>query len=101
MRAALAPTSLLPTRDTERTSTRAIPDAGITRITTSSLNPHQPVIAVASMRPSSRSAATISHPISRAARSACPYAESGVMASITGCTSWYASLCCRAMESPS
>ncbi len=51
MRAALAPTSLPPTRDTERTSMRLPAPSASTRITTSSLKPNHNVVSVASMRP--------------------------------------------------
>src|SRR5437667_12148854 len=62
MRAAFAPTSLRPTRDLERMSTTALSaPRGVTRITTSSLNPNQCVVAVASIRPAAESTAVISH----------------------------------------
>ena len=47
MRLAFVPTSLRPTRDTERTSTRVPLPHGITRTTTSSSNPNQRVVSVA------------------------------------------------------
>jgi hypothetical protein len=43
----LVPTSLWPTRDTDRTSTRLPASAAVTRTTTSSLNPNHVVVAVA------------------------------------------------------
>ena len=55
MRLALVPTSLSPTRDTERTSTRLPAPFASTRITTSSLKPNQNVVSVASMRPAAAS----------------------------------------------
>ena len=58
---ALVPTSLLPTRETERTSTRLPTDDGLRRTTTSSLNPNQDVVSVASIRNDVGSDATIFH----------------------------------------
>ena len=52
MRAALAPMSLRPTREVERTSTTEPPfTPGRMRMATSSLKPNQKVSAVASMTP--------------------------------------------------
>ena len=51
MRRAFAPRSLRPTRLFERTSTRLPAPSGRTRITTSSLNPYQKVVSVASIVP--------------------------------------------------
>ena len=62
MRRALVPISLRPMRDTERTSTRVPAPQGVSRTTTSSLNPNQRVVSVASMRPLLLSAVTICHP---------------------------------------
>ena len=55
--------TLRPMRDTERTSTRARPQ-GVNLTTTSSSNPNQRVVSVASMRPLLLSAVTICHPAS-------------------------------------
>ncbi len=84
IRRALVPTSLRPTRDTERTSTRVPPPAGVRRITTSSLKPNQNVVSVASMRPAAGSTCTISHPASRAAASARSNAVLAGIGSVTG-----------------
>ncbi len=70
MRAAFAPTSLRPTRETERRSTRLPDPAAAMRTTTSSLKPNQNVVSVASMRPSAGLPATTSQPSSAAALSA-------------------------------
>ena len=51
--------------------------SGATRITTSSRKPNHGVVAVASMRPAAASAATIVHPIDRAAESAASNAAAG------------------------
>lgn len=59
MRFALAPRSLRPTRETERTSILLPVPAGVTRTTTSSVKPNHGVVAVASMRPAASSVATI------------------------------------------
>jgi len=68
VRIAFAPTSLSPTRETLRTSTRLPPPAsGRTRTTMSSLKPNHRVVAVASMRPAGVSDATISQSRARAA----------------------------------
>ena len=56
MRAAFVPTSLPPTRETERTSTRVPPPSGSSRTTTSSLNPNQLVVAVGKARLPTRGA---------------------------------------------
>ncbi len=51
MRLALMPTSLPPTRDLDRISTRLPVSVGVTRITTSSTKPNQKDVSLASMRP--------------------------------------------------
>ena len=67
MRRALAPRSLRPTRESERTSMRLAGPSGVMRTTTSSLKPKNSVVAVASMRSACGSAATIFQPSLRAA----------------------------------
>ena len=84
MRFALVPRSLLPTRDTERTSMRLPAGAGATRITTSSRKPNHGVVAVASMRPAAASAAAISQPMPLAASSARANASAGGSGSSSG-----------------
>ena len=61
--------------------------SGATRITTSSRKPNHGVVAVASMRPAAASAATIVHPIARAAASAASNAAAGACATTIGATS--------------
>jgi hypothetical protein len=51
------------------------------------LNPNQVVVAVASMRPATESAATISQPLSRAAASARASASAAVRSSRSGAMS--------------
>src|SRR5947207_3897218 len=76
---ALVPTSLLPTRETDRTSIREPAGEFVSRTTTSSLKPNQAVVSVASIRSDLGSAATISHPMSFAACNARGKAASGEM----------------------
>ncbi len=87
MRPALVPTSLPPTRDTERMSIRLPPACSRTRITTSSLKPNQRVVSVASIRPCPGSTATISHPMALAACSAAANASSRGRRTIAGARS--------------
>lgn len=63
IRFAFVPVSLIPTLDTERTSTMERYPAGVTRITMSSLNPNQKVESVASILPSPGTEAMMSHPM--------------------------------------
>ncbi len=77
IRLALVPTSLRPTRETERTSIRLPWPAAAMRMTMSSLNPNQKVVSVASIRPSPGFELTIVHPMSRAVRRACSKAWGG------------------------
>ena len=83
MRRAFVPTSLLPTRETLRTSTRLPCPSGRMRTTTSSLKPNHPVVAVASTRPAAESAATMAQPAWRAASRARANAAPGEMAGRT------------------
>src|SRR2546427_12990245 len=91
MRAAFAPTSLRPTRDLERMSTTALSaPRRVTRITMSSLNPNQRVVAVASIRPDVESTAVISHAgMPAAARCASPTARPAGMGSASAVRSGY------------
>jgi len=52
MRAAFAPTSLRPTRETDRISMRLLPAKAVILITISSVNPNQKELSVGSIRPS-------------------------------------------------
>lgn len=101
MRFALAPTSLRPTRDLERTSTRLPAPAGAMRITTSSLKPNQRVVATASILPAFSSLPTISQPSACAAAAARENACSGGAASSSGRMSGYASFWMAATFAPS
>src|SRR6185369_1272042 len=83
-RAAFAPISPPPTRDSDRTSTRLPFSCGCTRTTTSSLKPNQKVVSVASMRPPAGSDATRSHPIVRTAASARSKARAGGRFNVSG-----------------
>ena len=100
MRAAFAPTSLFPTRETERMSRREPPFCDVMRITMSSLKPYQKVVSVASIRPAFDYAATISQPSSRATASALSKVCGGGMARIAGAMSGYARFCCAATLGP-
>ena len=62
IRAAFAPISLRPTRDTERTSIALPLPSATTRTTTSSLNPNHAVVAVASTNPALGSTLATSNP---------------------------------------
>jgi len=76
-RLAFSPASPRPTRETERMSIRLPCPSGRTRITTSSLNPNQPVVAVPSILPSAGSVAMRFRPSASAARIARANASAG------------------------